>query len=482
MANKDEDQIKQEILAREETGKFNSLEKPSSAFSDSFTLGQNPFENIPAIIDKVIVDSKKQNSNQRQSVVVDNRKVNYYETFKIFLNERESRDLKTIKENDDVVATRCAESVEKTTKSPFYFDKNASGEEAARRAFSLHMHPKQVMPKSSEFDEIPTPGSIVDQAFKDKEKIDITINRVVKKGLNIGKDFKLDSPESPDTSKFYTNPTPYSPPAGSSTLPFIPVVSSADTPPSSNPDNESTDKTPDQKTWNPKYSPLAVGTTIYNNPKVGSKFGLRKHPITKKIRGHNGVDMWTAPLMPIVAIQDGTVSYVLTPQQEIASRYSNAYGNGRSSGGFVSVKHRTQDPSLKYYSQYMHMIKVEVKQGQKIKAGDILGFIGGGVYGYTSPNPIAKEPEKSKAYCNWPGGGNSTSAHLHFGIKKSVDGKKSYVDPLSFKYPEQVVLPDDQIRSYIKENRKIIEANREALVLLHKTKNPDKEFITKEKK
>ncbi|MBK3517059.1 peptidoglycan DD-metalloendopeptidase family protein [Carboxylicivirga marina] len=117
--------------------------------------------------------------------------------------------------------------------------------------------------------------------------------------------------------------------------------------------------------------------------RISSGFGIRKHPITKKMKQHNGVD-YVAPLnTKVLAIGDGTVRKV-----------KHEFIDGKGHGRFVIVDHENG-----YSSLYSQLNAYKVKEGQKVKQGDIVGLLGSS--------------------------GISTGSHLHLEIKK--DGK--FVDP-----------------------------------------------------
>jgi len=119
--------------------------------------------------------------------------------------------------------------------------------------------------------------------------------------------------------------------------------------------------------------------------KVSSGYGMRKHPITKEMKKHNGVD-YVAPLnTEILAIGDGVVRKV-----------NHAFEDGKGHGRFVIVDHENG-----YSSLYSQLNGYKVKEGQKVKAGDVVGLLGSS--------------------------GMSTGPHLHLEIKK--DGQ--HIDPES---------------------------------------------------
>ncbi len=82
----------------------------------------------------------------------------------------------------------------------------------------------------------------------------------------------------------------------------------------------------------------------------------RMHPILKRIRPHNGIDYYAPPGTPVYAAGDGTV---------IRSAYSAANGN------HVFIQH-----SNSIVTKYLHFSKRAVKQGQKVKQGQTIGYVG----------------------------------------------------------------------------------------------------------
>ena len=119
--------------------------------------------------------------------------------------------------------------------------------------------------------------------------------------------------------------------------------------------------------------------------RVASGYGYRKDPFTKKPRMHWGMD-FTAPTgTPIYATGDGIVKR--------ADNRASGFG-----------KHIRIDHGFGYVSLYAHMSKYKVKRGQKVKRGEIIGYVGNT--------------------------GRSAGPHLHYEIFK--DGKK--INPLNFYY------------------------------------------------
>ena len=94
-----------------------------------------------------------------------------------------------------------------------------------------------------------------------------------------------------------------------------------------------------------------------NYSRISSRYTKRRfHPVQKRWKAHLGTDYAAAHGTPIVSTADGTV---------IASSYTSGNGN------YVKVRHND-----KYTTQYLHMSKRNVRNGQRVKQGDVIGFVG----------------------------------------------------------------------------------------------------------
>ncbi|RUW63836.1 M23 family metallopeptidase [Mesorhizobium sp. M7A.F.Ca.US.008.03.1.1] len=94
------------------------------------------------------------------------------------------------------------------------------------------------------------------------------------------------------------------------------------------------------------------------NGVMTSTFGPRKHPILGVVRIHKGVD-WAAPVgTPIAAAFDGEITF---------------QGDGGGYGNLVKIAHANGRET-----RYAHMQKFAIASGigTKVKAGDIIGYIG----------------------------------------------------------------------------------------------------------
>ena len=119
--------------------------------------------------------------------------------------------------------------------------------------------------------------------------------------------------------------------------------------------------------------------------RMASGFGMRTDPFTKARKMHKGMD-FTAPRgTPIYASGDGVVVR--------ADSGSSGYG-----------KHIRIDHGFGYLSLYAHLYKYNVRKNQKVKRGDLIGFVGST--------------------------GRSEAPHLHYEIHK--DGNK--INPINFYY------------------------------------------------
>lgn len=117
--------------------------------------------------------------------------------------------------------------------------------------------------------------------------------------------------------------------------------------------------------------------------RVASGYGMRLHPILKIRRMHSGMDFTSPTGTEIYATGDGKVVEVK---------------NSRSGYG----KHVVIDHGYGYRTRYAHMVRHNVKRGQKVKRGDVIGFVGNT--------------------------GLSRGPHLHYEVEKN--GKK--INPASF--------------------------------------------------
>lgn len=116
-------------------------------------------------------------------------------------------------------------------------------------------------------------------------------------------------------------------------------------------------------------------------PRITSRFNpARRHPILNYTRAHNGVDYAAPSGAPVASVAPGTVTL---------AGWTN--GGGRT----VRVRH-----SNGYESEYLHLSAINVRAGQRIAQGDLVGKVG-----MT---------------------GLATGPHLHYGLRRN--GR--YVNPV----------------------------------------------------
>ena len=89
---------------------------------------------------------------------------------------------------------------------------------------------------------------------------------------------------------------------------------------------------------------------------LSSPYGYRVHPVYGTWKFHSGVDLAGPQGTPIVATRDGTVT-------------AAAYNSGN--GYYVSINHGDG-----FSSSYLHMTHYVVSKGQKVSAGQVIGYMG----------------------------------------------------------------------------------------------------------
>ncbi len=109
--------------------------------------------------------------------------------------------------------------------------------------------------------------------------------------------------------------------------------------------------------------------------RLASGFGMRIHPIYKVKKFHSGIDFTAPKGTPIYSTGDGVVD-------EVENNPFSGYGR------CVTIDH-----GFGYSSLYAHMERSAVRKGQRVKRGEIIGYVGST--------------------------GLSTSPHLHYEIIKN---------------------------------------------------------------
>lgn len=114
--------------------------------------------------------------------------------------------------------------------------------------------------------------------------------------------------------------------------------------------------------------------------RTASGFGYRIHPIYKISKFHSGMDFTAPTSTEVYATGNGVISTVKSARRELGNHIIIDHGFG-------------------YQTVYAHLDKFNVRVGQKVKRGDVIGYVGST--------------------------GLSTAPHLHYEVL--VNGR--YVDP-----------------------------------------------------
>jgi hypothetical protein len=128
---------------------------------------------------------------------------------------------------------------------------------------------------------------------------------------------------------------------------------------------------------------ITLGLPIDKNTfLLESGYGERLHPVLKVMRLHTGIDLVAKEGISVVAAEEGVV---------IKAQMADAWGN------IIVVQHDGI-----YSTSYSHLKSMDVKAGDKVKKGQVIGLVG-----HT---------------------GLSTKDHLHFELLKNAEA----IDPISY--------------------------------------------------
>jgi murein DD-endopeptidase MepM/ murein hydrolase activator NlpD len=130
--------------------------------------------------------------------------------------------------------------------------------------------------------------------------------------------------------------------------------------------------------------------------RIASGFGSRIDPVYKTIKFHYGLDFAAPQGTPIYATADGVAT--------TAGSTGNGYGN-----------HVVLNHGYGYETLYGHMVRVKVRNGQAVKRGEVIGWVGST--------------------------GKSTGPHCHYEVHKY--GQK--IDPIYFFYNDLTPAQFDQL-------------------------------------
>lgn len=154
---------------------------------------------------------------------------------------------------------------------------------------------------------------------------------------------------------------------------------------------------------------------------ISSSYNPRRlHPVTGRVRPHNGIDYAASTGTPVMSSGDGKV---------IASSYSSLNGN------YIFVQH-----GERYVTKYLHLSKKNVRKGDRVKQGQVIGRVGAT--------------------------GRVTGPHLHYEFL--VDG--SHRNPRTVELPKAKSLNEselpsfrqhaDQVMAILNDNRRVYLAMR----------------------
>jgi murein DD-endopeptidase MepM/ murein hydrolase activator NlpD len=110
---------------------------------------------------------------------------------------------------------------------------------------------------------------------------------------------------------------------------------------------------------------------INSSRAMSSGFGMRVHPVLGGLRAHKGVDLPATTGTPIHAAADGVVG---------KADWFGGYGL------FVELEH-----GASMETRYGHMSRIAVAEGQRVRKGDVIGYVGST--------------------------GRSTGSHLHYEVR-----------------------------------------------------------------
>lgn len=123
-----------------------------------------------------------------------------------------------------------------------------------------------------------------------------------------------------------------------------------------------------------------------DHTRLASGYGMRINPFHKARVMHSGIDFAAPRGTPVYATGNGEVSLI-----KDKSALQTGYGN------YVEIDH-----GFGYKTKYAHLSKIDVRNGQQVKRGDVIGYVGSS--------------------------GGSVAPHLHYEVIKD-DNK---IDPINF--------------------------------------------------
>jgi murein DD-endopeptidase MepM/ murein hydrolase activator NlpD len=126
--------------------------------------------------------------------------------------------------------------------------------------------------------------------------------------------------------------------------------------------------------------------------RMSSGYGMRDHPILRKRKNHNGIDLAVARGTPVYATADGHVA---------KAKYWGSYGN------YVQIEHGGD-----LHTRFAHLSSYTVSAGDEVRKGDLIGYVGST--------------------------GRSTGPHLHYEVRVAGEA----VDPRPYMIGELASVQD----------------------------------------
>ncbi len=172
--------------------------------------------------------------------------------------------------------------------------------------------------------------------------------------------------------------------------------------------------------------PIQSSASTFGMPlrhvRITSSFSHRRyHPILKRYRPHHGTDFGARRGTPLLAVNAGKVSFS---------------GRMRGYGKVVKIKHPGG-----YESLYAHQSRIRVKRGERVKKGQIIGYVGST--------------------------GRSTGPHLHFGLTKN--GR--WIDPMKVLRKQSI---KDTVLKKITEYKDVTKTKYKKVVIKNAKENEEK--------
>lgn len=144
--------------------------------------------------------------------------------------------------------------------------------------------------------------------------------------------------------------------------------------------------------------PMANPLTDFSFAQTGASIGERINPFYKVKIMHNGLDLIAPSGSPVHAAGDGVVKEVVKSRKGL--------------GNVVAITHEGG-----YVTRYAHLADIEVRKGQKVKKGKVIGYVGVS--------------------------GNSFAPHLHYEVRRDT----LILDPVHHFFAS--VTPDEYVNMLI---------------------------------